>query len=82
MASAPDVNRSGNKANGPRPKGRKPKTQITRGLEARAFRRKTPENTISPIVNSYRVFRYILTYVRSKKTKRVTLIVETTVCAV
>ncbi len=82
MASATDVNRSGNRAKGPRPKGWKPKTPTTNGLEARAFRRKTAENIVSPIVNSDRVFLYISMYVSNRKTSRVTLIVETTVFAV
>jgi hypothetical protein len=80
--SAPNINRSGNKANGPRPNGRKPKAQITTGLEARAFRRKTSENIISPIVNSDRVFLYMLMYVNNRKINSVTLAVETTVFAV
>jgi len=79
---AANVNRSGNKANGPNPNGRKPKTQTTNGLEARAFKRKTAENIINPTVNSDRVFLYMSTYVSNRKIKRVTLIVETTVCAV
>jgi len=37
MASATDVNRSGNRANGPKPNARKPKAQVTNGLEARAY---------------------------------------------
>ena len=73
------MNKSGSKAKGPNPKGRKPKTQTTNGLEARAFRRITDENIIGPIVNSDCVFLYMLTYVSGKKIKRVTLIVETTV---
>ena len=80
--SATNVNRSGNRANGPRPNARKPKTQITNGLEARAFIRRTAENIISPIVNSDRVFLYMLMYVTNRKIRRVTLIVETTVFAV
>jgi hypothetical protein len=80
-ARATNVNRSGNKANGPKPNDPKPKTQITKGLEARAFRRKTVENIISPIVNSDRVFVYMLTYVSNRKIKSVTLIVETTAFA-
>jgi hypothetical protein len=66
-------------ANGPKPNARKPKAQITKGLEARAFRRKTAENIISPIVNSDRVFRYMLTYMSNRKIRSVTFIVETTV---
>ena len=54
--SAMHVNKSGNRANGPKPNARKPKTQITKGLEARAFRRKTAENIINPTVNVDRVF--------------------------
>jgi len=80
--SAAKVNRSGNKANGPKPNGRKPKIHITMGLETRALRSKTIENIISPIVNSDRVFQYMLIYVRNRKTRSVTLIVETTVFAV
>jgi hypothetical protein len=82
MTSDPNVNRSGKKANGPRPKGRKPKIQITKGLEAIAFRRRIPENIVSPIVNSDRVFLYMSMYVSSRKTKRVAFIIETTVFAV
>ena len=81
MASATDVNRSGNRANGPKPNARKPKAHVTNGLEARAFRSKTNENIISPIVNSDRVFRYMLMYVINRKIRKVTLIVETTVFA-
>jgi hypothetical protein len=69
-------------ANGPRPNGRKPKAQITKGLEARALRRKTAENIISPIVNSDRVFRYMLTYMSNRKIESVTLTVETTASTV
>jgi len=69
-------------ANGPRPNSLKPKAQITKGLEARAFNRKTDENIISPIVNSDRVFLYKLTYVTNKKAESVTLIVDTTVFTV
>jgi len=79
--SAASANRSGNRTNGPKPNARKPKTQITKGLEARAFRRKTVENIISPIVNSDRVFLYMLTYISNRKIESVTLTVETTVCA-
>jgi hypothetical protein len=80
--NAPHVNKSGNMANGPRPNGRKPKAQIIMGLEVRAFRRKTNENIISPIVNSDRVFLYMLMYVSNRKIKSVTLIVETIIFAV
>jgi hypothetical protein len=80
--NATHVNKSGNMANGPRPNGRKPKPQITKGFEARAFRRKTIENIISPIVNSERVFRNMLMYMSNRKNDSVTLIVETTVLTV
>jgi hypothetical protein len=69
-------------ANGPRPNGIKPKALITKGLDARVFRRKTAENIISPIVNSDRVLRYMLTYVSNRKTISVTFIVEMTVFTV
>jgi hypothetical protein len=68
-------------ANGPRPTAVKPKAQITNGLEARAFRKKTTENIVSPIVNSDRVFLYMLTYVSNRKIESVTLIAETTAFA-
>jgi hypothetical protein len=55
---------------------------MTSGLEARAFRRRIPENIVSPIVNSDRVFLYMSMYVSSRKTKRVAFIIETTVFAV
>jgi hypothetical protein len=80
-ASAPSVNRSGNKANGPNPIGQKPKAQMTNGLETIALRRKTNENIISPIVNSDLVFLYMLTYMANRKAESVTLTVETTISA-
>jgi hypothetical protein len=66
-------------ANGPRPAGKKPKARMIKGSEARALRRKTAENIISPIVNSDRVFRYMLMYMSNRKIESVTFIVETTV---
>jgi hypothetical protein len=79
---AANVNRSGNKAKGPRPNALKPKIQVTKGLDVSAFRRSTIENIINPIVNSDRVFTYMLMYVINRKTRSVTLIVEITVFAV
>jgi hypothetical protein len=66
-------------ANGPRPTGQKPKALMTRGLEARALRRKTAENITSPIVNSDRVFWYIPIYMNNRKIESVKFTVETTV---
>jgi len=73
------VNKSGNKAKGPRPNALNPTNQITMGLEARAFSRRTVENIISPIVNSDRVFAYMPAYMARRKINRVMFIVETTV---
>lgn len=77
--NANNVNKSGNIANGPRPNARKPKTKSSKGLEARALRSKTVENMINPIVNSDRVFTYMLMYVTNKIIKSVKLTVETAV---
>ena len=43
------MNRSGNKANGPKPNGRKLKAQITIEFEARAFRSNAGEKIINPM---------------------------------
>ena len=77
--SAPNVKRSGNMANGPRPNAQKPKIHLIRGLEESAFRRKTAENIVNPSANSDRVLLYMSRYMTSRKIERVTLIVETTV---
>jgi hypothetical protein len=54
--SAANVNKSGRRANGPKPKALKPKALITIGLEARAYKSRVAEKIIKPIVNSDRVF--------------------------
>ncbi len=74
--NATNSNKSGNNANIPRPNARNPKTHINIGLAVRAFKRKTNENMISPIVNCDRVLLYMSIYVVSRKIRSVTLSVE------
>ena len=79
--SAANVNRSGSRAKGPSPNILKPKSDITIGLETRAYRSSVAENIISPMVNSDRVFLYMSAYKISRNISMVMLIVETTVFA-
>ena len=76
------MNKSGNIANGPRPKARKPKAQCTKGFEESAYSSKIIENIDKPIVNSDFVFLYISIYVKSKITNNVAFIEDMTVLIV
>jgi hypothetical protein len=55
---------------------------ITKGLEVRAYMRKAAEKIISPIVNSDRVFWYMLMYIAIRKISRTIFTEEITVFAV
>jgi hypothetical protein len=76
------VNKSGNKAKGPKPNAPKPKNQITTGFDVRALSKRTAENIMSPMVNSDRVLAYMSAYMARRKINSVMFIVETTVLAV
>jgi hypothetical protein len=76
------ANKSGNIANGPRPKARKPKSQCINGFDESAYRSRVIENINNPIVNSDFVFLYISIYPINKKISSMTLIEEITVLTV
>ena len=76
MINAMNVNKSGNIANGPRPKALKLKVECTSGLEERAQKSKTIENINNPIVNSDFVFLYMSMYMIDRQTRRAMFIEE------
>ena len=74
-------NKSGNKANGPKPVGRKPNNQIINGFDDKSLIRNAEVKINNPKVNFDLVFLKISIFIATRRTRSAKLSEETTVCA-